>query len=387
MLAAMERIAYCLTTGTVVASAPMAEEQRMEGLARYSRRKLDAATPRHERQDFLFAISYAESDWEEGISRFQQDLLSEVRIRTGDADAEAFLPVKSASVESWTFEREPNLRNSRLLICLVTPAYVANARAVREVSLFTDRGKPVIPVSWVSVRGQSLPELQDLLFFQESLSPRYGTQDARDLVRLEKHADNYHDFLVQLAGRIVRSAKKPGRAQIGSEALSITFCVVASRRDEAEQLPGSSGLYGTSVEMWSPFTNGYRRPISDILHGIAADMRLPIDIVSPHALVELLDASELPADTAIVIIIDLWTLTLPYDARLLQRLSSLDPCRSARIVCVDFGGERNQERHRIREFLSSQNGSGYTYYVYDYDSLEDAVLSAVSSLSAAAWHP
>ena len=384
LLASMERLAYCLTTGAVNAMQPVTDEQRAYALALYSRRRSAPVAEGHERTDFLYAIVCAEGDFDDSVIRFHQDLLSEIRTRTGDSELQGFLAKRLADPGSWAFEIEPQLRDSRVLICLMTPSYLVRTQSVREVNLFIERRKPVVPIPWIATRGGAPRELQELLFHQESLPARYGTGDVRDLVRLEKHADNYRSFLAQMWTRISRLSQKSQEVPIDSTALSVLFCIVAAEPEEAKQIPGSADLYA-GVDSWSPFTNGYRSAIGDTLRRIAVDYRLSMDILSAEAVVE--QADQRPLHSATVNIIDVWSLTLPRYAEVLRELKRRTHAHTARIYCVDLGGERNQERHRLRELLNIGDSDVNAYYVYDYESLEETILSALSALSTEAWQP
>lgn len=338
--------------------------------------------------DPIFFISYAAPDDGPYIRRFFQDLSTEVRVLSGIRNIEGigFIAGKGYQIGEDHFqaqERATALSKCGTFVALCSPSYFASEICGREWSLFTDRehratlpGRPqasaLVPLIWTPLH-QPPNALAQLQYDHSELGEEYAKFGLRYLLQLKRLHDDYQEFLVTLASRLVRLAQEQtlptvpipdystahnafvapfpqstpapttiigtSTGEIGSHQqrereearLSsrqaggprhVTFVLYAATASEIAPLRDGTSRYDRDVDGWSPFHPRDTRRIGSIAAGVAAELNFTSTILDGAytALPELLDQAR-SRNEPTMILIDPWTALLePYR----RQLAALD---------------------------------------------------------------
>jgi hypothetical protein len=175
---------------------------------------------RENHDDYYFFLSYARSDDDDAIQRFFRDLSAEVRAYAGlptDSDV-GFLDVHSMEIGvTWSRELMLALGRCRTFVALVSPRYQISEPCGREwavfasrLSLLEERGLPpppaLLPLLWLPPEVVH-PVVAAVQYQNASMPEAYHRTGLRQLIRLQRHRDDYLQFIAELAGHIVRSAR------------------------------------------------------------------------------------------------------------------------------------------------------------------------------------
>lgn len=169
-----------------------------------------------------FFLSYARADSLDDplLEQFFRDLRAEVRRRSGQPDINSisFFDMTSIQPEQiWSTELRAALSRCRTFVALCSPSYFASEYCGREWGAFVERidqdrateiqsGSPLLPVIWTPLR-QAPEALADLQYDHSSLGEEYAKFGLRYLMRLKRYHDEYQEFLMTLAERIVLIAE------------------------------------------------------------------------------------------------------------------------------------------------------------------------------------
>ncbi|SNQ51900.1 FxsC C-terminal domain [Frankia canadensis] len=169
-----------------------------------------------------FFLSYARLDGQGDsyLHRFVGDLRREVRARCGHPSAEevGFLDTTSIQPgEAWSAELAEALRRCRTFVAICSRSFFASEYCGREWRAFEDRRQhgqesggvrspTLLPVIWTP-----LPDppavLAELQYDHVGFGKLYARHGLRYLLQLTRNHDEYQEFLVTLAERIVYLAE------------------------------------------------------------------------------------------------------------------------------------------------------------------------------------
>ncbi|MCK9893018.1 TIR-like protein FxsC [Frankia sp. AgB32] len=169
------------------------------------------------RPPYLF-LSYARADFNDGpyLKRFFTDLRHEVRTRCGHPSAEevGFLDTSSIQAgQAWSDELANALGKCRTFVAICSRTFFTSEYCGREWQVFSDRlrataGLPaLLPVIWTPLRPPPTI-LARLQYNHEDLGACYAENGLRYLLQLNRNHDEYQEFLVALAERIVHLAEE-----------------------------------------------------------------------------------------------------------------------------------------------------------------------------------
>ncbi|MCK9930343.1 TIR-like protein FxsC [Frankia sp. Mgl5] len=214
---------------------------------------------------FFFSYARADSRDDPLLEQFFRDLRAEVRRRVGhpSADSVGFLDQSSIQPgEAWSAELGAALSRCRTFVAMCSPSFFASEYCGREWGMFDGRlhaasaaGRvcppALLPVIWTPLR--VLPEpLARLQYDHSGLGDTYAQFGLRYLLRLKRNHDEYQEFLLTLAVRIVDLAEDsplvPQREIPALHQVPNAFPPLAGSAPppDEEDLPPAGGL-GTDV--------------------------------------------------------------------------------------------------------------------------------------------
>jgi hypothetical protein len=215
LLASMERLTAFLSEGTVTrAEYPTISERRVV-LKRYSK----AALPKFDQpsDDYLFYVSYAASDRDSLLENLFCDLIDELKKFTGQRTTWGYLPEHEPSLrdDAERPEHEKALSKSRILLVLISPAYVNSQRCGKELSAFLarQRQKPgpswILPILWIPLAAPLPDTLTELKGSLSKLSGSSSAEGLRHTMRRISLEPEYLQDLAKLTSAIVNARTNP----------------------------------------------------------------------------------------------------------------------------------------------------------------------------------
>ena len=220
ILPSMEALTGYLTDGGVRQFPPLEESKRLELLDRYTRKPTPApSTSAGPSGSWIFYFSYDRSNQDQYLRRFFADLSEEVRIRLGQpsGDAVGFFDQQELNLgDDWPEATARALRTCRVLVSMVSPAYVGNAYNGREVAVFRDRSRlargtlpeprMIMPIVWVPLRSKTLPPALERLQLDDARFPSaYREHGLRYLMRLRRFEEDYRELTARLAEELIQT--------------------------------------------------------------------------------------------------------------------------------------------------------------------------------------
>lgn len=169
-----------------------------------------------------FFLSYARADSRDDplLGQFFRDLRAEVRRHAGypDPDTVGFLDLRSIQPgDAWSAQLGAALCRCRTFVAMCSPSFFVSENCGREWGIFESRLRgaatlgqtcpsALLPVIWTPLR--RVPEsLARLQYDHERFGKGYAESGLRYLMQLKRTHDEYQEFLLALAGRIVQLAE------------------------------------------------------------------------------------------------------------------------------------------------------------------------------------
>ncbi|TCJ34224.1 TIR-like protein FxsC [Parafrankia sp. BMG5.11] len=167
---------------------------------------------------FFFSYARADSRDDPLLEQFFRDLRDEVRRRVGDPDPNTvgFLDLRSIQPgEAWSAELGAALCRCRTFVAMCSPSFFASEYCGREWGMFDGRLRSaaasgqvpaaLLPVIWTPLRDPPEP-LARLQYDHSALGKAYTKFGLRYLMQLKRNHDEYQEFVLTLAARIVQLA-------------------------------------------------------------------------------------------------------------------------------------------------------------------------------------
>jgi FxsC-like protein len=246
----------------------------------------------------LFFFSYARDDSanSDKVKKFFDELLQEVRKRGGfGADAGFIHATDIKTGDPWPESLAQALRLAKVFVCLTTPTYVQKEFCGKELQAFLERWQSyratlqnplahpsaLLPVVWIPLRGTIPEPLASYQLHDNSLPEEYRQEGLEYLMRLNTKRDQYEEFLIRFADKIIAAVNEnalpelqslrafdaiqsalhatapgagPASVQEGAGPKSARFIFVAATRSQManvrqqlEAYDGQGGFY------WQPF--------------------------------------------------------------------------------------------------------------------------------------
>ncbi|WP_230202991.1 TIR-like protein FxsC [Parafrankia discariae] len=169
---------------------------------------------------FFFSYARADSRDDPLLERFFHDLRAEVRRRVGHPDpgTVGFLDQRSIQPgEAWSTELGAALCRCRTFVAMCSPSFFASEYCRREWGMFEGRlhsaaasgqacPAALLPVIWTPLRDPPEP-LARLQYDHNELGETYTHFGLRYLMQLKRNHDEYQEFVLTLAVRIVQLAE------------------------------------------------------------------------------------------------------------------------------------------------------------------------------------
>jgi FxsC-like protein len=370
-----------------------------------------------------FFLSYARQDVS-FENRLYKDLVNEVAGQSGwPIDEIGFRDDTNIEVgQKWSRELGRALHSCKLFVYLQSPTYFtrewcgkewyvfeSRLEAVRTSGKLPDRPALMLPILWWPC--QELPAVAaSNQYAHRELGEVYAKEGLHYLMRLKKHRDDYEEFKVRFARRIIsaikshdlaESAGEPDFAAAGNAFVPpaasagpppaptsgpryATFVFVVGQGVEMQKYKTELKPYGDGRELdWKPFCPPEDNYVTLLAQKAALKENLNYEklSISDNLLQELQEAEE--KRKLIVILVDTWTLQLDryrkimeqYDARRFRSCVVLVPWNSQD---PDFK-TREAELNGVlrRTFSRQQSGPTYRTGITSAEKLEEEISAAL----------
>jgi FxsC-like protein len=302
------------------------------------------------------------------VRRLYEELSAEIinGADTGDAkSAEQIGFFDQTGIEpgdKWDNKVAQALTSARVMLCLFTRNYFNSTVSGQEMEVFRSRVESyanakgiahpplIIPILWHGPDRipKPLPSVvSSLQYTYDEFSKVYAKEGLEFLMRLEKHHDDYQEFLIKLARRLidvaeehpltpmavcpplktVKNAFAPATqiapvgapaAPAASTASTLTNCgpgfahfvFVAGQRQELQGVRNVLAAYDQEGRLWKPYLPAVDRPVALFTQRAATDAELQHEVLPlSKVLMDQLDIAD-DTNTIVVLIVDPWTLNV-----------------------------------------------------------------------------
>jgi len=318
-----------------------------------------------------FFLSYARDDADGYLDRFYKDLCEAVRAKTGLKLADVgFRDQTNMDVgDDWLASLGQAIASARVFVALCSPSYFASDMCGKEWQLFIDLARArgtgstvqpsnLLPTTWFPTR--QLPAAAERLqYSQQDLGEIYEKEGLNYLCRFTRYEDDYWNFVLRFADRIVAvggtdplpappsppdlgattnafvvdrpvppppagsgSETDPGKPSTTSSATSttgphgphhVTFVIVAAPLSEIQAIRGLTHFYDANPFRWAPYWSPNQPESSERICISAQRVAVGKDMTSEltHALadtsiVDLLNTAR-ERNQILALIVDVWT--------------------------------------------------------------------------------
>jgi FxsC-like protein len=331
--------------------------------------------------NYWFFLSYARADRDPYLKKFVKTLSDTIRMRTGDTNANiGFFDGDDIEVGSaWPAALEGGLQGSKIFLPLYTPTYFTKEYCGKEWAIFRSRLEPtrqatnalppvMIPVLWQpeNVLPTPLPDaVSEVQYKHNDFGDVYAAEGLRQIMSLNKYRDRYKEFVVDLADKIIATAKTYGNipplpvvppiktvpsafsppppapvaippgiappvvaAQPSAPAPAtggpryVQFIFVAGKRSEF--IPPRDQYYGNDGPDWQPYLPDLQDEVAILAQDIASREKLRYEVVSFDADIEKKIRQADLDNKIIVVVLDTWTLQLQPYQNWLQQLDNIE---------------------------------------------------------------
>jgi FxsC-like protein len=339
-----------------------------------------------------FFLSYARGNDDIYVKQFYQDLCNEVRVLVGARDDDVgFLDNLNIDPgQHWPQALVDAVAECASFLALYSPAYFLSRPCGKEWTLFARRSQEhvhedsaqlsgLIPVVWHPPR--ELPgvarSLQYDLDLPDAAKEAYARRGLRQLLRLQRHKDDYLELVSAVADRIVEAAASPpppGSREIEFEQLesafhldsasadddatdltslvatgqTIHFVTVALSRVEAESIHRSSTFYGDRPHDWAPFRPLLPRPLGEYAQKVASEQGFRSTVKTVEQLNECLKLAQ-QQNHIVVLLIDAWSAELQRYRRMLEDFDHQDNVAAVLIVMSHNDPETQRRSHELAD--------------------------------------
>ncbi|WP_341719217.1 TIR-like protein FxsC [Micromonospora sp. FIMYZ51] len=300
-----------------------------------------------------FFLSYARGDEDALVQRFYEDLSADVRLIAGlPRDKQVGFVDRTMLVgERWPQRLVDALGSCRSFLALMTPRYFQSRVCGQEWQLFADRtarfeqqrrvdASLLKPLMWIPAQpGRIHPVAQPLQYTSDSMGELYQRLGIRQLMRLQRHSDDYRTFVFELANQIVASVEThslpeerrqidlqavrnafedapaptpgtPDQATGATSAMLVHFIVAATNREEMRGIRQDVTVYGDDPLQWAPYRPPMPEPLVDYAREIAADHSYRSTVLDVDRLEHGVDLAA-RYNQILVLIVDAWLTRLP----------------------------------------------------------------------------
>ncbi|MGH8623848.1 MAG: TIR-like protein FxsC [Gammaproteobacteria bacterium] len=345
-----------------------------------------------------FFLSCASGDADIYVQKFYEDLCDQIRLRAGlNIDQEVgFLYTQSIQLgDPWPQSLCEALSTSSCFLALCSPRYFLSEFCGKEWRFFSERldeyenrtkirAPAILPVKWLPVSSMH-PAAEAIQYSDPRLGVDYNEHGLWELIKLERHHDNYWKFVIELAKGIVETAKRhpipqPGSAiriadlrsmflvdeaaqglveltetpemrsideQVGDGEPSsryVHFVVVAGGRDEMMVFRSQLQFYGDDGQGWAPYWPTLPDPLGVYASRLAAERRFDSEVAGIDGLSERIDAAN-RNNQIVILLIDMWAIRLDHHRAALENYDERDEPTIA--AMIPFNNEDSETQRRF----------------------------------------
>lgn len=307
------------------------------------------------RNDLSRALPADDDKSKKLIRRLYEDLAAElinggVTQATKLEDVGFFDQVGIEPGDQWDTTVAEALRTARVMFCLFTRSYFNSKVCGQEFEVFQRRVKNyasanggrhaplIIPVLWH--RPDRIPALPkavvDLQYTYDEFNDVYTSEGLEYIMRLEKHRDDYEQFVMKLRDHVIDVTAKyqlaplaavppltavpnpfdaaqavivPGAQVVPENGPSfVHFAYVVGDRQQLAGAGTNLDRYGADGRSWKPYIPEVDKPVGLITQRVATDVDLQHEVLPITAtLIDQLKKAD-DTNTIVVLIVDPWTL-------------------------------------------------------------------------------
>lgn len=337
------------------------------------------------------------------ISKFFEDLAKEMSnrgpasISRKVAEVGFFDQAGIKTGDRWDESLATALRTSRVLVCLYSRAYFESEYCGKEFQVFQSRVRDfsvtrnashlplIIPVLWHPLN--NLPLLptctSDIQYAHDEFGKQYAVEGLEFIMRLQKFRDEYQEFLIRFATRLIAVAEEhtlpilaecpplktvhsafhapmpapqivvmPNGAQSKEDDEPklentgpgvVHFAFVAGSSRELHQVRTRLEAYAErGGRYWKPYVPDVNKQAGFITQQALTDMELQQEVLpfSQKLLDQILEAEEGESNVITLIVVDPWSLLLDNYRR---QLNKYDKANLVRCAILVVWNEQEQE--------------------------------------------
>ena len=341
--------------------------------------------------DHHFFFSYSRIDTGPYLDKFFEDLRLEVHHKVGRKEISirniAFRDQSNIEIGvPWSTELTAALAESRMLVCIYTPAYFRSEFCGKEVQVIKSRidllGSVdipfIIPVLWENPSIIQVPKGMDKYQYStiEDTGELYSEKGLNYLIKINKYKDDYMMVLDHLATKIAKVAetkslpkyvdaidieKTPNYFSVSNKtenAAKISnlgprlaqFIFIAGKKQELFSLKQHVENYDVNGWSWKPFDE--ENEVGIIAQNVATSKRMHFSSIEfGPDLINKIKEAELN-NSLVIIIVDPWTVKISSYKEFLSNYDNTNYINSGLLVPWNFSDdETTQEKNQLQENL------------------------------------
>jgi FxsC-like protein len=321
---------------------------------------------------YWFYVSYAQTDADPYFRRFVEDLDGTIRRLVGHGEPTGFFGRSTAAPgASWTERVGDALASSRVLLAMVSPAFLHSDACGKEWQFFAERARhtgsqqpDILPVRWVRVH--TVPKvISRREAWASGLPEAYREDGVQFLIRRSKYRDDYDALVHRLAQALIDAAgaaaipvvmepprwetltnafQDQGAAAAPDPGRTVQFVFMVAGRAEMDPVRASLQTYGETAEDWTPYPQTLARDAATVA---ATAVDRVAEVSGDSFVVDELRHGQ----TMAVVVIDAWSLTVP---AVRERAATLDTdplTNCGFIVVFDAETDTKAELPRLQDLV------------------------------------
>lgn len=255
-----------------------------------------------------FFFSYARDDQDSFLTKFYADLCTEIRLATKLAEDEVgFLDQNNIQIgDVWSAKLKDALRTCKVMVSICSPNYFDREYCGKEFQVCVGRqaksaksSTALFSVIWGMPTGSVHPSMKKFQYTHRSLPSIYAKEGLRYMMKLDRHKDDYEQFLTRFARAIVQVGSKHPLTELGTSPSfddvvnpfgktkktsgtfqrNAFFTYVAGGPDELPGLPRKlpqhrMQRYGSDGRDWRPFYPDYQDSVGNVAMLATAKQKL-----------------------------------------------------------------------------------------------------------------
>ncbi len=283
------------------------------------------------------------------------------------------------------------LSQCQTFIALISPRYLLSEPCGREWTVFADRLRELergaqdlpalLPLLWLPP--QQLPEVVAARQYRNHNMPdAYDRTGLRQIIRLQRHHDDYLDMVTNLARQVVSIANSrqvpPSPEGLDFEQVSsvfhsstttspvtvipgqrVQFVIVApSHGDlalrELSSIPRDPQFYGEHAREWAPYRPSLDSPVADFALAIAMEREFQAVVTDLADLTARVDHAR-ASNQIVVLLVDLWSTRLADHRRALVQFDRVEPGSHGQLaaIMVPANHDDQQTQDHLSELLGA----------------------------------